>query len=100
MRTYMMSYVNTKPSEWSPSSEETDEFNKRDERVKSAVLAAIEDAWEESRILEDRAKEMRDYARKLKEACAKEQWWELKGVVSKADVESLCDVSPSNLLDD
>lgn len=72
----------------------------RDERVKAAVLAAIEDAEFEARMAEEEAKSRRAYARELREACAKEHWWVLKGVVSKETIESLCNVSPSGLLEE
>jgi hypothetical protein len=69
-------------------------------QVKSAVLAAIEDAEHDAWLAQEEAKSRKAYAALLKEACAKEQWWLLKGVISNAAIEALCDVSPSNLLED
>ena len=44
------------------------------------------------------AQELRADARRLEVAVGVEAWWTLKGILDEETIESLCNVSPKNLL--
>ena len=70
----------------------------RDERIAEILKAAIHGALFEAQDLEEQARTLRKYARQIEESTAGERWYELKGILESADIESLSDVSPVNLL--
>ena len=76
------------------------ELAKRDDKAKAAILRTIQNATEEARDLREQAKALDAYASKIRAAADGERWWELGGVLDKATVESLCEISPTKLLDE
>ena len=70
----------------------------RDERVESILRAKLNDMLSEARDARDLAAWLEREAKRILDAARGERWYELEGVLTARDVESLCNVSPTDLL--
>jgi hypothetical protein len=70
----------------------------RDDRLESEIRAVIDGRLYRAMELEQQAAALRAQAAKIKTAVAEERWWDLEGILSPEDIESLCNVSPKSLL--
>ena len=77
--------------------EELDELH---ERLRVYLEVSIRGKEEEARRYEREARNMRREAVRIRDAVKGERWWELRGLLSVAEIESLCEISPTNLLED
>jgi len=75
------------------------ELNKRDERVRKSILEFLGERKSQARDAEELARYLRAEAKQVEEAVREGRWWELTGVVSFADIESLSNVEPSDRAD-
>lgn len=75
--------------ELSPSEEE--ELTARDEAVKQKLLLAMQDA-------ERQMEEAQATLSLVRDATRQEHWWKLRGILSQKEIESLCNISPVDLL--
>lgn len=81
---------------------DTDEaaLNARDERVARKLREAIEAAREAAREAREQAAAAEATASRIEAAVRSERWYELPGVLSNDEIESLCSISPAGLLDE
>jgi hypothetical protein len=70
------------------------------ERAATVLRAAVKERREAARDLREQAAQMEAEARRIEQAAAGERWHELGGYLKAADVESLCECSPADLLSD
>lgn len=75
---------------FSPSDEET--FAHRDESVKQKLLYTLQEAH-------DQIEQATRTLQVVRIAVRQEMWWELRGILTTKEIESLCSVSPQGLLD-
>lgn len=72
----------------------------RDEQVKAKLLRVLETAADERaealRLADEKAQEIC----KIRKAVADGHWWELRSYLTGFEIESLCGISPVDLLDD
>lgn len=78
----------------------------RDESVAAKLRAHIVGSRERAQQLRDAARSLERQAReesaeadRVEAAARDELWWELSGLLGAETVESLCNCSPSNILD-
>jgi len=75
------------------------ELNNRDERVRKSILEFLDERKSQAREAEELARCLRAEAKQVEEAVREGRWWELTGVVSSADIESLSNVEPTDRVD-
>lgn len=74
------------------------ELVNRDERIARVLSTEIEELRQRTADLRAEAARCERQARDMELAANREEWWKLGGVISSDDIESLCQVSPTNLL--
>ena len=77
-----------------------EELDRRDERLRMYLEVVVRGKEEESRRYEREARNLRREAARIRSAAKGERWWELSGILTVQEIESLCDVSPSSLFDE
>ena len=75
-----------------------DELAERDDRVSDALRYAIKYKRDLARQMRDGAADLESQARYIEQEAKAERWLNLEGHLEQSDVESLCSVSPTNLL--
>lgn len=70
----------------------------RDERVAESISYKVNYQRELAEQMMRDARELLASARRTEQAVREEAWWELEGILDREDIESLCEVSPSDLL--
>lgn len=70
----------------------------RDERIAAQLSGIIKTNEEEIRALRGQIAWLEGQNDRIEDAARKEKWWRLEGTLAAADVESLCNVSPVDLL--
>lgn len=72
----------------------------RDDVVRKKINDELRHIREMKEILRQDLETLERQGRDILRAVDSEQWWKLKGVLSGSEIESLCNISPSNLLED
>jgi hypothetical protein len=83
-----------------PTPEARDALDERDERVATVLRVTIRNNREAARDLREQAAALEREACDIEAAAAAETWHKLGPYLTAADVESLCQASPSGLLSD
>lgn len=81
------------------------DYDQRDTRTRAAIEATLRDLNDKALACKAQAAELfyeaTMYEREItdiRRACQAEQWYELSDILTPVDVESLCELSPINLL--
>lgn len=75
-------------------------LQKRDDCTLAKLTNALDIAAEEIREARNTIEEKTEEIRRVREAVREGRWYELRSYLSEATIESLCDVSPVDLLGD
>lgn len=70
----------------------------RDDRVETTLRARLAEIRAERDAVREQLLGLDNYEAHILTAARDEKWWQLKGLLSEADIESLCESSPVNLL--
>lgn len=70
----------------------------RDDRIKQTLLARLAEHEDDAREAKERLESARNRIDLIRSAVQEERWYDLRGVLSWDDIESLCNVSPVGLL--
>jgi hypothetical protein len=70
----------------------------RDERIREELLVVINYKRDLARQMRQDAAELEKEAHRIEQRVSAEKWYELEGYLEPADIESLCNVSPTALL--
>lgn len=82
------------------SDDEAKVLEERDERVRNKIVARLRDIRLEKEELRQRLEDLDKAGRHILRAVDNERWFELRGLLSASEVESLCGISPKDLLGD
>lgn len=77
-----------------------DELAERDERIRQELLSIIKYKLQLAKQNRDDAAMLEAEARSIRKYAKAEKWWELEDYLDDADVDSLSEVSPADLLGD
>ena len=75
-----------------------EQLQDRDEQVCNELQSIIKYKSDLADEMGRQARELRLEAEKIRVAVLNEKWWELKGYLTQEEIESLCQISPTNLL--
>lgn len=75
-------------------------LNERDDRVMKAINERLSSLNSEQQELEEQIRCITLQKHRITEAIKKGQWWDLAGVISANDIESLCEIETSGLEDE
>jgi hypothetical protein len=78
-----------------PATDPIDAFH---EKIAARLREARDDARARARDARREAEEAEEEAREIEEAVKAEKWYELGGYLTSAEIDSLCDISPQDLL--
>ncbi len=70
------------------------ELERRDARVRKALLGRLGELEEEASEKRREAMEAAALAERIRKAVLNGKWWEIQGLLGAADVESLCNIGP------
>ena len=80
-------------------SEPTEEqLVERDEYIAKALRGLVQNKIEAAREAQEMATRLQSEAKRIEQAVKHEEWWRLKAYLTENDIESLCSISPKNLL--
>jgi hypothetical protein len=74
------------------------ELQARDEKVEKTLRGVLRYKRDQARELRDQANELERQARDIETAVKAEWWWDLHPYLGDDTIESLCNVSPADLL--
>ncbi len=74
------------------------ELMKRDEAAQKAILRVIKYKRDLAQRMRDDAEDLEKQARRIEQDTKACRWWALEGVLENDEIESLCEVSPIDLL--
>lgn len=74
------------------------ELVRRDERVARKLTNEIDDLRSRARDLREEAAQCERQAREIETSTRREEWWKLGWILDNEDIESLCNISPTDLL--
>lgn len=75
-----------------------DELAERDERIRNWLWQVVREKRGLADQLAYEAEELRKQSARILAAARAEKWWELESVLEDSEIESLCNVSPTDLL--
>jgi hypothetical protein len=75
-----------------------DELAHRDDRVRDEILRVIREKEALARQMELDARELRTQVARFRASVKREAWYELEAILEDEDIESLCSISPTDLL--
>ena len=76
--------------------EQEQKLEEREERMRAAIAQLLASNRQQAADLESVARGLRDQVDAVIAAVTRGRWYDLKGVIADADIESLCEIEPTD----